>query len=232
MPADSCRDVSASTGAASCRPVAEARTIRRSLPSEARVRHLSHCLAERFQNAGLSDVILEVEGEEFRCHRVVLACSSEYFARMFEGGFKESEAPRVSLTGKSSDVVGAVLRLLYFVNTVKEVLQEDPWRIREVFTLAQEWMLPDVSQETVEFVRNVLADENVLSALLATLEPDGFAEQLREACSFRLQKLRGHPPKHSSTDMVFPGRIFTQPARRRESDSGWEPVHCPRGLGW
>merc|ERR1719171_3225589 len=56
-------------------------------------------LALRHGATELCDVTLVANSVEFPCHRVVLSCNSEYFARMFEGSFAESKQSRVELRG-------------------------------------------------------------------------------------------------------------------------------------
>lgn len=49
----------------------------------------------------LTDVIIEVKGELFHAHKVVLSAASPYFKAMFTGGLKESEMSRIKLQGVS-----------------------------------------------------------------------------------------------------------------------------------
>ena len=42
-----------------------------------------------------ADVVLVVDGRRFSCHRALLAASSDYFARMFDGRWAEAKAQEV-----------------------------------------------------------------------------------------------------------------------------------------
>lgn len=49
----------------------------------------------------LTDVILELNGEEIHAHKVVLSAASPYFKAMFTSGLKETEMSRIKLQGVS-----------------------------------------------------------------------------------------------------------------------------------
>ena len=61
----------------------------------------------------LTDVVLEVGGELFHAHRVVLAAASPYFKAMFTGGLKESEMSRVTLQGVSPTAMSRLINFIY-----------------------------------------------------------------------------------------------------------------------
>ncbi|XP_078587862.1 kelch repeat and BTB domain-containing protein 12-like isoform X1 [Branchiostoma floridae x Branchiostoma japonicum] len=66
------------------------------------------------QKAGvLQDVILEVEGRRFPCHRLVLSAASPYFRAMFTSGMAESRQKTVVLQGLESDIFGEILSYIY-----------------------------------------------------------------------------------------------------------------------
>ncbi|XP_021934021.1 kelch-like ECH-associated protein 1 isoform X3 [Zootermopsis nevadensis] len=61
----------------------------------------------------LTDVILEVGGELFHAHKVVLASASPYFKAMFTGGLKECEMSRVKLQGVCPTAMARILHFMY-----------------------------------------------------------------------------------------------------------------------
>ncbi|XP_066287424.1 kelch repeat and BTB domain-containing protein 8-like [Branchiostoma lanceolatum] len=66
------------------------------------------------QKAGvLQDVILEVEGRQFPCHRLALSAASPYFRAMFTNGMAESRQKTVALQGLDADVFGDILSYIY-----------------------------------------------------------------------------------------------------------------------
>ena len=60
-----------------------------------------------------SDAVLVAEGIEFHVHSSILSFASPVFDRMFNGNFKEAATKRVTLEGKSSDVVTLMLHIVY-----------------------------------------------------------------------------------------------------------------------
>eukprot|EP00058_Branchiostoma_floridae_P011046 XP_002596534.1 hypothetical protein BRAFLDRAFT_96424 [Branchiostoma floridae] len=67
-----------------------------------------------FQKTGvLQDVVLQVEGRWFPCHRLVLSAASPYFMAMFTRGMVESRQTKVVLQGLDADMFGEILSYIY-----------------------------------------------------------------------------------------------------------------------
>ncbi|KAM7407336.1 hypothetical protein PAMA_003182 [Pampus argenteus] len=64
-------------------------------------------------NRELTDVILCVQGNDFPCHRAVLAAASQYFRAMFCSGLKESHEDRVEMKGLDSETMHCLLEYTY-----------------------------------------------------------------------------------------------------------------------
>ncbi|XP_066302923.1 kelch repeat and BTB domain-containing protein 2-like [Branchiostoma lanceolatum] len=66
------------------------------------------------QKAGvLQDVVLEVEGRRFPCHRLVLSAASPYFRAMFTSDMAESRQITVVLQGLDAGMFGEILSYIY-----------------------------------------------------------------------------------------------------------------------
>ncbi|XP_035688886.1 kelch repeat and BTB domain-containing protein 12-like [Branchiostoma floridae] len=66
------------------------------------------------QKAGvLQDVVLEVEGRRFPCHRLVLSATSPYFRAMFTSDMAESRQKTVVLQGLDAGMFGEILNYIY-----------------------------------------------------------------------------------------------------------------------
>ncbi|XP_078572540.1 kelch repeat and BTB domain-containing protein 2-like isoform X2 [Branchiostoma floridae x Branchiostoma japonicum] len=66
------------------------------------------------QKAGvLQDVVLEVKGRRFPCHRLVLSAASPYFRAMFTSDMAESRQKKVVLQGLDADMFGEILSYIY-----------------------------------------------------------------------------------------------------------------------
>ena len=60
-----------------------------------------------------SDAVLVVEDKELHVHTTVLSLASPVFEAMFSGRFKEAETKRVTLEGKSYDLIEHMLKIVY-----------------------------------------------------------------------------------------------------------------------
>ncbi|XP_078585560.1 kelch repeat and BTB domain-containing protein 2-like isoform X2 [Branchiostoma floridae x Branchiostoma japonicum] len=63
--------------------------------------------------AVLQDVVLEVEGRRFPCHRLVLSAASPYFRAMFTSDMAESRQKTVVLQGLDACMFGEILSYMY-----------------------------------------------------------------------------------------------------------------------
>ncbi|XP_078656154.1 kelch repeat and BTB domain-containing protein 8-like [Branchiostoma floridae x Branchiostoma belcheri] len=61
----------------------------------------------------LQDVVLEVEGRRFPCHRLVLSAASPYFRAMFTSDMAESRQNTVVLQGLDPDIFEEILSYIY-----------------------------------------------------------------------------------------------------------------------
>ncbi|XP_078585295.1 kelch repeat and BTB domain-containing protein 2-like [Branchiostoma floridae x Branchiostoma japonicum] len=61
----------------------------------------------------LQDVVLQVEGRWFPCHRLVLSAASPYFRAMFTRGMVESRQTKVVLQGLDADMFEEILSYIY-----------------------------------------------------------------------------------------------------------------------
>ncbi|KAM9804845.1 kelch-like protein 6 [Neosynchiropus ocellatus] len=64
-------------------------------------------------NGELTDVVLTVQGQDFCCHRAVLAAASHYFRAMFCSGLRESHEEQVEIRGVDRETMQALLRYTY-----------------------------------------------------------------------------------------------------------------------
>jgi hypothetical protein len=205
----------------------------------------------------LADIILRADGHDFHCHLFVLACGSTYFERLlqdptFYGKIKEAaganEPYRLDMLGKTTGCVEAVLRILYFEATTKEILMEDSRSVIEIFHLAREWELVDVVQELRDFVRDDVHDSSTLSFLVHGLGYDEETRELREICEHRMRRLTEEEEtrkQDARRDQVFVTDFASQ-ARSADATARWpaiaqsgrrvdhwsSPASCPRNFGW
>jgi len=67
-----------------------------------------------FRNEKLCDIILRtIDGDEIRAHKCVLTTYSEYFEKMFNGGFLESNKEVVFIKDISNAVLNDLIDFMY-----------------------------------------------------------------------------------------------------------------------
>ncbi|XP_074446524.1 kelch-like protein 30 isoform X4 [Larus michahellis] len=98
-------------------------------------------------NPKLADVTLVASGQEFPCHRGVLALCSHYFHAMFSGDFAESIAARVEL--KEVDP-GALEMLLDFAYTGKVTINQG--NVEGLMRTSSQLHFPTIQKENFEAV--------------------------------------------------------------------------------
>ncbi|XP_075054654.1 kelch-like protein 35 isoform X2 [Mixophyes fleayi] len=65
------------------------------------------------QSGMFTDVVLQIEGQNFPCHRGILSANSSYFRAMFGGNLKESNLSIVSIQKVSATTMGFLLDFMY-----------------------------------------------------------------------------------------------------------------------
>lgn len=114
-----------------------------------------------FRKSGtFTDVVLQVEEQEFPCHRAVLCASSRYFRTMFMGQLRESGQSVVQLS-EVSEV--AIEHLLNFIYEGQVQLQEE--NVEIVFQAADLLDVPALSRACVEFLEKCVSHLNCLGMM-------------------------------------------------------------------
>ncbi|XP_065205306.1 speckle-type POZ protein B-like isoform X17 [Planococcus citri] len=75
--------------------------------------NLSENFASLFKNQTLTDVVLSVNGKEYRAHKAVLAARSPVFCAMFTHSTKENELNRVDIEDINETVMEEMLKYIY-----------------------------------------------------------------------------------------------------------------------
>ncbi|KAI8781123.1 ring canal kelch, partial [Biomphalaria glabrata] len=72
----------------------------------------------QMERCPFDDVIVTVEGREFKCHRLMLSASSDYFRAMFQSGMKEDLERKVEVKGISAEVFQLILESVYYARDI------------------------------------------------------------------------------------------------------------------
>ncbi|XP_069113805.1 kelch-like protein 24a [Argopecten irradians] len=70
-------------------------------------------LQQCYKDGTLSDVILKVEGQPFRCHKAILAAVSPFFDTMFLSGMRETDADEIDIYGVKKTDFRRILNAVY-----------------------------------------------------------------------------------------------------------------------
>uniref|UniRef100_H2YQY1 BTB domain-containing protein n=1 Tax=Ciona savignyi TaxID=51511 RepID=H2YQY1_CIOSA len=92
-------------------------------------------IREMAQEARFTDVIIDVGGHSFRCHRIILAASSNYFRAMFCASYREKDQPSVSIKGVTAEVMKILIRYAY--TSYLEITEDNAQTVLEAASLLQ-----------------------------------------------------------------------------------------------
>lgn len=122
--------------------------------------HILQALNVFRKSATFTDVVLQVEEQEFPCHRAVLCASSLYFRTMFMGQMRESAESVVRLNDVSKV---ALEHLLNFIYEGQVELQEE--NVEIVFQAAHLLDVPALSRACVDFLEKCVSHFNCLGLI-------------------------------------------------------------------
>ncbi|KAJ7308390.1 hypothetical protein JRQ81_008931 [Phrynocephalus forsythii] len=142
---------------------------------------LLHGLASLRAQAQLLDVILTINDEVFRVHKVVLAACSDYFRAMFTGGMREVSQEVIELKGISAKGLRQIIEFAY---TAEVTLDLDC--IQDVLGAAVFLQLAPVVALCEEFLKSAMRVETCLHiGQMATAFSLGSLKESVDAFTFR-----------------------------------------------
>ena len=77
-----------------------------------------------FAEDQFSDVLVECDGQAFKCHQVILSARSPVFMAMFQAGMKESKTKSVTIRDYNPEVVKEMLHFIYTGSLTDEISEE------------------------------------------------------------------------------------------------------------
>ncbi|XP_071374471.1 kelch-like protein 6 [Centroberyx affinis] len=108
----------------------------------------------------LTDVTLCVQGQDFSCHRAVLAAASHYFRAMFCSGLKESHEERVEIKGLDS---GTMRSLLVYTYTSQTIITHT--NVQRILEAASQFQFLRVVEACSGFLSKSLHPESCIGVL-------------------------------------------------------------------
>lgn len=129
-------------------------------------------LNEHRLRKAFTDVTLIADGEEFPCHRNILAASSEYFHALFSGDFKEKSENCIKFEEVSAKTLQAVIDYAYTGS-----LDVNIDNAQDLLAAGSLFQYPEVLETSCEFLRSHLHPCNCL----------GFEQYAHLHCCERLE---------------------------------------------
>eukprot|EP00058_Branchiostoma_floridae_P006621 XP_002592109.1 hypothetical protein BRAFLDRAFT_84978 [Branchiostoma floridae] len=120
-----------------------------------------HGLNDLRERAELTDVVLDVEGRSFPCHRTVLASCSPYFRSMFTSGYAEVKQERIRIQDVSEVAMATILDYAY-----TGCLQTEPDQVQAVMSAAGLLQVGFVCCKAAEYMRDLLDVSNCVDVLM------------------------------------------------------------------
>ncbi|XP_066272163.1 kelch repeat and BTB domain-containing protein 8-like [Branchiostoma lanceolatum] len=118
-------------------------------------------LNELRKRAELTDVVLEVEGRSFPCHRSILASCSPYFRTMFTSGYAEAKQERISIQDVAEVAMATILDYAYSGR-----LQTEPDQVQALMSAAKLLQVRFVDRKAAEYMKDHLDVSNCVDVLM------------------------------------------------------------------
>jgi len=109
------------------------------------------------------DVVLNVSGEKFVAHKVVLCARSAYFNALMTGGLKESAQREVVFPETNPEAFAIVLQYMYTKELDVDTVAD---QIVDVFALACQYGLKTLKSELETLIAYNLTEDNVSSLIV------------------------------------------------------------------
>ncbi|XP_019616824.1 PREDICTED: kelch repeat and BTB domain-containing protein 2-like [Branchiostoma belcheri] len=133
----------------------------------------------------LTDVVLEVEGRSFPCHRAILISCSPYFRAMLTSGYAESKQDKITIRDVSKVVMATILDYAY-----TGCLQTKPDQVQAVMSAARLLQLDYVYSRAANYMKAHLDLSNCADVLMYadTLADSGLVESTEIYIASRFNK--------------------------------------------
>ena len=150
-----------------------------------------------------TDLILEVDGSTFHCHKFMLARKSDVFDAMFSHDFSEKHANKVVIEDLESEAVLEMLRFIY----QGKVMQMERVN-KSVLVAADKYNIVDLKESCEKSLCNSMTTENVCSLLL--LARDRVSSELKKrAVDFISQNIEAVTNSEGWQDLVREPHLMT-----------------------
>lgn len=130
-----------------------------------------------FQNGNVSDVVLKVEGQEFKSHRCILAARSPVFKAMMTHDTKEYNTGVVDIQDVDHNSFSSFLEYLY-TGSMEAVTPENAYKL---YTVADKYQVHELKKACVDhMLKNITVDNYCDLLSLSLLHEE---KGLTDACT-------------------------------------------------
>ena len=121
-------------------------------------------ITELFQDDMCTDFEIVTDRKTFRCHKVVLASTSDYFKAMFSSGMKETELNKATFTDVSAETFETLFGILYCTDYDKSPLQNKSDReIADLYNLAVRLQIKFLEKICAHHFKSTTNSQNCLN---------------------------------------------------------------------
>nr|XP_053640751.1 BTB/POZ domain-containing protein 9-like isoform X1 [Cherax quadricarinatus] len=121
--------------------------------------NLAHDIGALYLNDEYSDVTLQVNGQTFRAHKVILAARSQYFRALLFGGLRESRQAEVEI--KDTNLTAFNVLLKYIYTGWVSLSSEKEETVLEILGLAHQYGFEDLESAVCEYLKDALCIANI-----------------------------------------------------------------------
>ncbi|XP_066978684.1 BTB/POZ domain-containing protein 9-like isoform X1 [Macrobrachium rosenbergii] len=121
--------------------------------------NLAHDIGALYLNDEYSDVTLQVNGQTFHAHRVILAARSQYFRALLFGGLRESHQAEVEI--KDTNLTAFKVLLKYIYTGWVSLSSEKEETVLDILGLAHQYGFEDLESAICDYLKDALCIPNI-----------------------------------------------------------------------
>ncbi|KAG7457085.1 hypothetical protein MATL_G00242790 [Megalops atlanticus] len=174
--------------------------------------------------SSLTDVTLHVQGEDFPCHRVVLAAASHYFRAMFCNDLREKHEDRILIQGVDAETMRVLLDYTYTSKVL--ITKHNVQKTLEAASLFQFLRMVDACSN---FLAEALLPENCVG-VLRLADAHALAALKARAQNYIVQKFSRVVAHEEFLDL--PGGVLVSLLQRDDLDVTQEELVFETVMRW
>ncbi|XP_027226224.2 BTB/POZ domain-containing protein 9 [Penaeus vannamei] len=121
--------------------------------------NLAHDIGALYLNDEYSDVTLQVNGQTFHAHKVILAARSQYFRALLFGGLRESHQTEVEI--KDTNLTAFKVLLKYIYTGWVSLNSEKEETVLDILGLAHQYGFEDLESAICDYLKDTLCILNI-----------------------------------------------------------------------